>query len=99
MLSSDRRQNDLLKDKMVGFISRMFGNDGWWKMVEARWLKLQQKKGLNEYDPKEIDEVPEYVKSNFREGPDQIIPVANLDELPNVGDDFFGRDLNGPQTS
>ena len=68
-------------------------------MVEARWLKLQQKKGLNEFDPKEIDEVPVYVKSNFREGPDQIIPVANLDELPNVGDDFFGRDLNGPQTS
>jgi len=52
--------------EMKAFISAIFGNDGWIKLVEARWLRLKQQKRTAEYDPKEKDQVPLYVKASLK---------------------------------
>lgn len=51
--------------EMKAFISAIFGNDGWVRLVEARWLRKLQGKHLAEYDPSEKERVPIYVKSGY----------------------------------
>lgn len=71
--------------EMKAFISAIFGNDGWMRLVEARWLRKMQGKHEHEYDPNERDGVKVYVKSYIPEVPRQL-----LDELPTHGTDQFG---------
>lgn len=62
----DRETNMLIAKEMKAFISAIFGNDGWIRLVEARWLRAKQKKQEAEYDPKDRDLVPMYVESHVK---------------------------------
>lgn len=57
----DMETNQIIAKEMKAFISAIFGNDGWIKLVEARWLRNKQKKREAEYDPNEDDQVKIYV--------------------------------------
>ena len=52
-VENDYKQNMLIATEMKAFISAVFGNDGWIKLVEARWLRAKQQKRVAEYDPNE----------------------------------------------
>ena len=72
---------------MKAFVSAIFGNDGWVKLVETRWLRAKQHRREAEYDPKERDQVPMYVKSHVK----PHVPLTIQDELPTHGLDQFGE--------
>ena len=75
--------------EMKAFISAIFGNDGWMKLVEARWLRNKQRKQNAEYDPKDV--VPQYVKGYATASVmDKIVPRTIREELPTHGTDQFG---------
>ena len=64
-IERDIQTNSLIAKEMKAFISAVFGNDGWIKLVEARWLRNKQSKRFADYDPGVREQVPVYVKSNF----------------------------------
>ena len=72
--------------EMKAFISAIFGNDGWIKQIDARWLRNRQRKQIAEYDPKDV--VPLYVKSRI---PDLLVPREIRDELPTHDGGQFGE--------
>lgn len=72
--------------EMKAFISAIFGNDGWIKQIDARWLRNRQRKQIAEYDPKIV--VPLYVKSKI---PDPPVPREIRDELPTHDGGQFGE--------
>lgn len=76
--------NQIIAKEMKAFISAVFGNDGWMRLVEARWLRNKQHRHAAEYDPK--DEIPIYVHSNYT----PHVPRTIQDELPTHGSDQFG---------
>ena len=49
-----------INKEMKAFISAVFGNDGWIKLVEARSLRLRQAQAKHEYDPKDLHAVKVY---------------------------------------
>jgi len=51
-----------MNKEMKAFISAIFGNDGWIKLVEARYLRKKQERHAHEYDPQGKDAVPVYVR-------------------------------------
>lgn len=55
--------NGIIAKEMKAFISAIFGNDGWIRLVETRWLRNKQHRHGAEYDPKV--EIPIYVKGNY----------------------------------
>lgn len=57
--------NETIKKEMKSFVSAVFGNDGWFRLVEARWLRARQHKRTAEYDPSEKEQVPMYVKAHY----------------------------------
>lgn len=77
----------VIDKEMKAYISAFFGNDGWVKLVEARYLRKLQAKNFFEYDPKELDAVKVYVKDGPR------VPQQIIDELPTHGGDQFGSIL------
>lgn len=77
--------NMMISKEMKAFISAIFGNDGWIKLVEARWLRVRQHRHLAEYDPAEARQVPVYVKSNIYFQPH--VPRTIREELPTHGGD------------
>ena len=83
--------HNILNTEMKAFISAIFGNDGWVKLVEARWLRIKQHRRAAEYDPNEKEQVPIYVKANYKYGNQQIkVPRQIVDELPTSSADQFG---------
>ena len=50
---------------MKAFVSAVFGNDGWIKLVEARWLRKKQGGQQAEYDPRGASAVRVYVKGGY----------------------------------
>lgn len=38
-IEKDTKTNETIKKEMKAFISAIFGNDGWIRLVEARWLR------------------------------------------------------------
>ena len=68
---------------MKAFISAIFGNDGWIKLTEARWLRKRQGRHDAEYDPVAAKV---YVKGGYN----PLVPSHLLDELPTHGSDQFG---------
>lgn len=68
---------------MKAFISAIFGNDGWIKLVEARWLRKRQGLQEAEYDPRDVRV---YVKGGYN----PLVPRQLVDELPTHGSDQFG---------
>lgn len=62
-IQRDMETNMIISKEMKAFISAVFGNDGWIRLVEARWLRNKQHRHTAEYDPK--DELPIYVHSNY----------------------------------
>ena len=48
---------------MKAFITAVFGNDGWVRLVEARWLRNKQRRHMAEYDPKDV--VPQFVATHY----------------------------------
>ena len=68
---------------MKAFISAIFGNDGWIKLVEARWLRKRQGLHEAEYDPRDVRV---YVKGGYN----PLVPRQLVDELPTHGSDQFG---------
>ena len=69
---------------MKAFISAVFGNDGWIKLVETRWLRKKQGRFDAEYDPRDVKV---YVKGGYN----PLVPRQLLDELPTHGSDQFGE--------
>ena len=89
-----------MTNEMKAFISAIFGNDGWIRLVEARWLRKFQDKHLAEYDPVGRNAVKIYVKGGYN--PVQV-PRQIIDELPTHGTDQFGglhgyKPLGQPQS-
>ena len=82
MMQRDMATAVHMSKEMKAFISAVFGNDGWLRLVEARWLRKMQGKHEHEYDPNEKEAVKIYVKSHLPEVPRQL-----LDELPTHGTD------------
>ncbi len=41
-INKDMKFHLEISKEMKAFISAIFGNDGWIKLVEARWLRLKQ---------------------------------------------------------
>ena len=73
-----------MSKEMKAFISAIFGNDGWIRLVEARWLRSKQHRHVAEYDPKDV--VPLYVHSSY--SPNVVrVPRQIRDELPTHGSD------------
>ena len=66
MLERDQKTALELASSMKAFISAIFGNDGWIRLVEARSLRKRQELGDYEYDPKDLDAVKVYVKNPMR---------------------------------
>ena len=89
-IERDIQTNSLIAKEMKAFISAVFGNDGWIKLVEARWLRNKQSKHLADYDPGVREQVPVYVKSNFYASTKFQVPRQIIDELPTHGTDQFG---------
>jgi len=81
MVERDMTTAKTLNTEMKAFISAVFGNDGWIKLVEARFLRRKQNLRAHEYDPDEQHAVKVYVMSNFQ------VPRAIQDELPTHGTD------------
>ena len=73
--------NELIKKEMKAFVSAIFGNDGWIKLVEARWLRNNQNMHEREYDPYDVKV---YVKSHATVS---NVPRQIIDELPTHGSD------------
>ena len=51
MMRQDQLNHATMAKEMKAFISAVFGNDGWIKLVEARWLRKKQGLHDAEYDP------------------------------------------------
>jgi len=68
---------------MKAFISAVFGNDGWIRLVETRWLRKHQGHQVAECDPRSVKV---YVKGGY----DPLVPSQLVDELPTHGSDQFG---------
>lgn len=79
-----------ISKEMKAFVSALFGNDGWIKLVEARFLRLRQAKQEHEYDPKDHAAVKVYVHGDLK----PTVPHL-LDELPTHSSDQFGSVLTG----
>ncbi len=62
----DTLTHKILNKEMKAFISAIFGNDGWIRLVEARWLRVKQHQRVAEYDPNEKEQVPLYVKAHYK---------------------------------
>ena len=86
MIHNDAVPHATLAKEMKAFISAIFGNDGWIKLTEARWLRKKQGMHEAEYDPTEQNAVKVYVKGGYR----PQVPRHILDELPTHGSDQFG---------
>ena len=84
-IEKDMKTGTEINNTMKAFISAVFGNDGWIKLVEARWLRNKQRKHIAEYDPNEV--VPQYVNSYASH---TIVPRSIREELPTHGSDQFG---------
>ena len=65
-IEKDFQSSYIISKEMKAFISAIFGNDGWIRLVEARWLRSKQHRHVAEYDPKDV--VPLYVKSSYYAG-------------------------------
>ena len=88
-IEKDMQTSTQMSKEMKAFISAIFGNDGWMKLVEARWLRNKQRKQNAEYDPKDV--VPQYVKGYATSSlVDKIVPRTIREELPTHGTDQFG---------
>lgn len=85
-IEADAILNNTMMQEMKAFISAIFGNDGWVRLVEARWLRKMQGKNLAEYDPSEKERVPIYVKSGYL----PHVPRQIQDELPTHDGAQFG---------
>jgi len=75
---------------MKAFVSAIFGNDGWIRLVEARWLRIKQHRRAAEYDPDDKDQVPLYVNAHYRyQKPYPVVEVPRqiIDELPTTSAD------------
>ena len=59
--------NQQISKEMKAFITAVFGNDGWVRLVEARWLRNKQRRHLAEYDPKNV--VPQFVATHYNYTP------------------------------
>ena len=64
-IEKDTESNDTIKKDMKAFVSAIFGNDGWFRLVEARWLRAKQQRRTAEYDPSEKDAVPVYIEPHY----------------------------------
>ena len=64
-IEKDMQTHLLLNKEMKAFISAIFGNDGWIKIVEARYLRIKQEKHEFEYDPRGKDQVQVYVRGAY----------------------------------
>jgi hypothetical protein len=53
-IEKDTKTNEIIKREMKAFISAVFGNDGWIRLVEARWLRAHQNMHEKEYDPNSV---------------------------------------------
>ena len=59
-VNQDEKTMIHINKEMKAFISAIFGNDGWIKLVEARSLRLRQAQAKHEYDPKDLHAVKVY---------------------------------------
>lgn len=50
-VSQDAATNETIRQEMIAFVSAIFGNDGWFRVVEARYLRIKQSRREKEYDP------------------------------------------------
>ena len=87
MIDEDCKTNTVIMKEMKAFISAIFGNDGWIRLTEARWLRLKQNGREAEYDPREHEAVQVYVKTQHY---NPMVPRQIIDELPTHGTDQFG---------
>ena len=92
-IEKDMESNESIKKSMKAFVSAIFGNDGWFRLVEARWLRAKQQRRIAEYDPNEKEAVPLFVKAHY-DAQKPFVPVQLMDELPTKGSDQFGEVLS-----
>ena len=85
-VEEDQAANQQITKEMKAFITAVFGNDGWIRLVEARWLRKRQQRHDNEFDPEGAKVVPVYVKGGYN----PHVPHAIIDELPTHSADYFG---------
>lgn len=85
-IERDIKTSNEINNSMKAFISAVFGNDGWIRLVEARWLRNNQRKQIAEYDPKDV--VPQFVTNTY--ATQSIAPRTIREELPTNSSDQFG---------
>ena len=85
-IEKDFKTSQVIAKEMKAFVSAVFGNDGWIKLVEARFLRQRQGMGRAEYDPDKRSAVKVYVKGYYQPN----VPRQLIDELPTHGTDQFG---------
>ena len=65
-IEKDFKTSTIMSKEMKAFVSAVFGNDGWIKLVETRYLRKKQGLRGAEYDPEEGRGVKVYVKGYYQ---------------------------------
>lgn len=63
---------ELITDESRSFLTNIFGNPGWERLVQARWLKKRQINHDNEFDPNKEDVPKIYVKDGVEFKPKHL---------------------------
>jgi hypothetical protein len=76
ILEREAESHQLLTQESQAFLTKVFGNPGWMRLVEARWLKQRQIEHQNDYDPCEVPPVFVLREGGHKEKPSTAAGVA-----------------------